>query len=264
MERLTLETVLKVIRASFLLQTKERMVQDFFVFTLVFQPILFTILTVGTYLFGGKPSFGLFAITGAGMMGIWNNNLWSSGEIVNHERGSGTLSLLIASPTPLLLVLLGKSLANAVTSILAMGMTFATGAIVYHLSLGINDPFGFLMGLILTVVALTCLGLVLGSLFVLTRNTAYVMNVANYPIYLLSGLAIPLTILPVWTRPFSDVLAPTWGNLVLNQAAGSLPGSPLGSSLWLIGLSALYLLIALGLYKRVEYRARQAGNLEMW
>jgi ABC-2 type transport system permease protein len=157
-KRIALRTALKVIRASFVLQSKERMVQDFFVFTLIYQPILFTILTVGTYLFGGKPGFGLFAITGAGMVGIWNNNLWSSGEIVDHERGSGTLSLLIASPTPLLLVLLGKSLANAVTSIIAMGMTFATGAIIYHLPLGIGDPLGFAFGLVLTVVALTCLG----------------------------------------------------------------------------------------------------------
>ncbi len=174
MEHLSIGTTLKVIRASFILQSKERMVQEFFIFTLVFQPILFTILTVSTYLFGGKPSFGLFAITGAGMMGIWNNNLWSSGEIVNHERGSGTLSLLLASPTPLLLVLLGKSLANAVTSIIAMGMTFATGAIIYHLVPGIADPTGFVLGLLLTVVALTCLGLVIGSLFVLTRNSSYV------------------------------------------------------------------------------------------
>jgi ABC-2 type transport system permease protein len=264
MQRLLPNSALQVIRASFILQTKERMVQDFFVFTLIYQPILFTILTVGTYLFGGKPSFGLFAITGAGMMGIWNNNLWSSGEIVNHERSSGTLSLLIASPTPLLLVLLGKSLANAVTSVIAMGMTFATGVIVYHLSLGILDPLGFFFGLLLTVVALTCLGLVLGSLFVLSRNTGYVMNVANYPIYLLSGLAVPLTILPIWTRPLSDALAPTWGNLLLNQTAGSLSGSPLVSFLWLGGLSIVYLAIALWLYKHVEYRAREAGNLEMW
>jgi ABC-type transport system involved in cytochrome c biogenesis permease component len=154
MERLGFNAALKVIRGSFLLQTKERMVQDFFIFTLVFQPILFTILTVGTYLFGGKPSFGMFAIIGAGMMGIWNNNLWSSGEIVNHERSSGTLSLLIASPTPLMLVLLGKSLANAVTSVIALGMTFATGAIVYHLTPGIVDPLGFLFGLALTAAIL--------------------------------------------------------------------------------------------------------------
>ena len=150
MERLGFNAALKVIRGSFLLQTKERMVQDFFIFTLVFQPILFTILTVGTYLFGGKPSFGMFAIIGAGMMGIWNNNL----EIVNHERSSGTLSLLIASPTPLMLVLLGKSLANAVTSVIALGMTFATGAIVYHLTPGIVDPLGFLFGLALTAAIL--------------------------------------------------------------------------------------------------------------
>ncbi len=264
MERLTPGSVLKVIGASFVLQSKERMVQEFFVFTLIFQPVLFSILTVGTYLFGGKPSFGLFAILGAGMMGIWNNNLWSSGQIVDHERGSGTLSLLIASPTSLLLVLLGKSLANAVTSIIALGMTFLTGALVYHLDIGIADPLGFVAGLLLTVFALTCLGLVLGCLFVLSRNSGYVMNVANYPIYLFSGLAVPLTILPGWTRPLSDALSPMWGNLVLNQAAGSLSGNPLHGIAWLVGLSVLYLLIAFGLYRRVEYRARRAGNLEMW
>ena len=105
MKRISFRTALKVVRASFALQSKERMVQDIYLFTLIYQPILFTILTISTYLFGGKPNFGLFAITGAGMVGIWNNNLWSSGEIVDHERASGTLSLLIASPTPLLLIL---------------------------------------------------------------------------------------------------------------------------------------------------------------
>ena len=264
MQKPTFLSFIRIIGASFKLQTKERMVQDFFVFTLIYQPILFTILTVGTYLFGGKPNFGLFAITGAGMVGIWNNNLWSSGEIVDHERSSGTLSLLIASPTPLLFVLLGKSLANAITSIIAMGMTFATGAIVYHLPLGIADPLGFVGGLFFTVIALTCLGLVIGSLFVLSRNSGYAMNVANYPIYLLSGLAVPLSILPVWTRPISDSLATTWGNLVLNQAAGSLSGSVLTSILWLISLSLIYLLIAFGLYKHVEHRALSLGNLELW
>ena len=150
------------------------------------------------------------------------------------------------------------------TSIVAMGITFATGAIIYRLPLDIENPLGFTLGLALTVIALTCLGLVLGSLFVLSRNTGYVMNVANYPIYLLSGLTVPLTLLPLWIHPLSDVLAPTWGNLILNQAAGSFAGSMQISFDWLTGLSALYLMIVFVLYKRVEYRAREAGNLEMW
>jgi hypothetical protein len=37
-----------------------------------------------------------------------------------------------------------------------------------------------------------------------------------------------------------------------------------GNFLWLIGLSILYLLIARGLYRIIEYRAREAGNLEVW
>jgi len=246
-----------------MMQSKERMVQDFFLGTLLIQPVLFTILTVGLYLYGQKPDLGLFAIIGTGLIAVWNNNLWSSGEILTHERQSGTLPLVLASPTALPIILLGKSFANAVTSILAMGVTFATGALVFQIPVGIERPLEFILGLTLTVAALTSMGLVLGTIFVLTRHRL-IMNVANYPIYLLSGLTVPLTLLPFWIRPLSSMLAPTWGNIILNQAAGVLTGSRLPTYIWLIGLTVFYLLVANFLYKRVEYLALRAGTLEMW
>jgi ABC-type multidrug transport system permease subunit len=258
-----LKSNLRVLTNSFILQSKEKAVEDFFITTLIFQPVVFTLLTVGLYLYGGKPDFGLFAIIGTGMISIWNNNLWSSGNIVNNERRGGTLPLVMASPTELTVILVGKSLANALTSIVAMGVTFLTGVLFFDLPLGIKDPAGFLIGLILTIVALTCMGLVLGTVFVITRH-GIVMNVANYPIYLLSGLTVPLTLLPYWVQPFSDILAPRWGNVALNQAAGVMGGHLAGSYLWLIGLSILYLIIARFLYNRVEHMARRAGTLEMW
>ena len=259
-----LRNMFRILSRSFWVQTKERVVQEFFIYTLLVQPILFTIMTVITYLHGGKTNFGLFAIIGTGLIGVWNNNLWSSGAIVSNERMSGTLSLLMVSPAPLAWILFGKSFANAFTSILAIGVSFLTGHLIFGLDLDILNPLGFFTSLLLAVFALSCLGMILGSFFVLTRHSQMVIQVANYPIYLLSGLTVPLTLLPLWTRPFSIILAPMWGNISLNQAATGSGFGLLENFAWLIGLSIVYLFIARGLFQVIEYRVREVGNLEVW
>lgn len=264
MNHLSLRSMFDIMRHSFLVQVKERIIQQFFGFTLLLQPLLFTIMAVITYLHGGKADFGLYAIIGTGLIGVWNNNLWSSGEIVSNERRTGTLSLLLVSPAPLAWILFGKSFANAITSVLAIGVSFLTGNLIFGLDLDILNPLGFVVSLLLAVFALSCLGMILGSFFVLTRHSHMVIQVANYPIYLLSGLTVPLTLLPFWTRPLSFILAPTWGNLSLNQAANGLSTDLPGNFIWLIALSIIYLFIARGLYRIIEYRAREAGNLEVW
>ncbi len=254
----------RIIWNSFTLQLKDRSLQQSLVGTTLVQPVIFTLVSVGTYVYGKKPEFGLYAIAGTGLIGLWNTNLFTSGEIVSRERRMGTLPLVMASPTPLSVVLLGKSLANALVSLLAIGMTFATGMIAFQLPLGIHDPWNFLLGLILVTISLVALGLVIGCLFVLTRNAGEFVTIGNYPVYILSGLTFPLTLLPVWTRPFSAILPTTWGNFVLNQAATTVGANLLPGHLWIVVLSVFYFGLARVLYGRVEYLARQMGSLERW
>jgi ABC-2 type transport system permease protein len=255
---------LRILRNSVILQSKSNALSSYFISTLFFQPVIFTIISVGTYLYGHKPDFGLFAITGTGLISIWNNNLFTSGDIIRDERRTGTLSLVMATPSPLLLILLGKSFTNAITSALAMGITFLTGMLAFHIPIGIADPPAFLVGLALVIVSITCLGLVFGSLFILTRNAGEFVSVANFPVYILSGLSVPLTLLPLWTRPLSQLLTPTWGNIALNEAASGSGGNMLLNYLVIIGLSIVYLAIARFLFKRVETLALRAGTLEQW
>jgi ABC-2 type transport system permease protein len=263
MDTADLSSTFRILSNSVLLQLKNNFVSSDFGFLLL-QPVVFTVISVGTYMYGKKPDFGLFAIIGTGLISIWNSNLFASGAIIRGERRTGTLSLIMATPTSLFVILFGKSLANAITSTVAMGITFLTGMIVFRLPLGIKDPLEFLIGLILVILSITCLGLIFGSLFVLTRNAGEFDSVANFPVYILSGLSIPLTILPLWTRPLSDLLTPTWGNALLNHAASGSGGSMLPNYLWIIGLSIIYLIIAWLLYRRIEYLALQAGTLEQW
>jgi len=252
----------RIIKNSAFLQMKSNAVSIYFIATAFIQPVIFTLISVGTYVYGKKPDFGLFAITGTGLISIWNSNLFTSGEIINNERRTGTLSLIMATPTSLMLILLGKSFANALTSAFAMGITFLTGMIAYRLPIGIADPLNFAISLLLIIFSITCLGLVFGSLFILSRNAGEFTSVANYPVYLLSGLSVPLTLLPLWTRPLSQLLTPTWGNIVLNEAAVHTHADLLPNYLIIIGLSIIYLIIARVLYKKVEYLSLEAGTLE--
>jgi ABC-2 type transport system permease protein len=259
-----LACTMRVLAGSFVLQAKDRVTSNFFIGTLFIQPVILTVLAVGTYHYGGREDFTLFAVIGAGMIGIWNANLWTSGNIVRDERRGGTLALLLASPTTFPVVLVGKSLSNALASFVAVAITLLTGMLAFGVVPRFTDPLGFVISLLLTLVAMTCLGLILGSAFVLTRNTGDFMNVANYPIFILSGLSFPLTLLPAWTRPLSTSLAPTWGNLAMNSALGMIESNPWTGYLWLTGLSLVYLLIARVLFRKVEHQVRQAGNLEEW
>lgn len=253
---------LRVISNSFHMQVMDNITRSTFLFTLSVQPVLFALLSIGLYRFGGKPDLSVYGVIGSGLIGMWNANLWTSGFIVHGERRGGTLELLLATPTSLILVLFGKSLSNAIASIASVFLTFLAGALVFRVPLGIDNPLGFAFALVLTVLALTTLGLLLGTLFVLTRAAGQMAQVLNYPIFILSGLTFPLTMLPLWTRPLSMALAPSWGSQALTSAAGLSGESLWQAYIWLAGLAVLYYSLGALAYRRIERIARWKGGLD--
>lgn len=255
---------LRVIANSFRMQVLENITRSSFLFTLSVQPILFTLLSVGIYRVGGRPDLSLYGIIGSGLIGMWNANLWTSGFIVSNERRGGTLELLLATPSPLILVLFGKSLSNAVVSIVAVFITFLSGALVFQAPLGVDNPAGFALALVLTLLALTTLGLLMGTFFVLTRAAGNMTQVLNYPIFILSGLTFPATMLPLWTRPLSVALAPSWGSRALASAAGLSSETLWPAYLWLIGLAMIYYALGALAYQRIERIARWHGGLDQF
>jgi ABC-2 type transport system permease protein len=105
------------------------------------------------------------------------------------------------------------------------------------------------------------LGLLLASTFVLARNANAFSNLLEYPVWLATGLLVPLTLLPGWVEPLAWVLAPTWGIRAIREAA-------LGGNAWPeIGMCALLGLVYLGLgtiaFKNFERLARQRATLAL-
>ena len=74
------------------------------------------------------------------------------------------------------------------------------------------------------MIAIGMLGLIMAATFVLYR-AAFSLGIATqYPMWIATGLLMPLTVLPSWVGPISWFLAPTWGFRALPEAA--LGGTP--------------------------------------
>ena len=59
--------------------------------------------------------------------------------------------------------------------------------------------------------ASACSGFLFASTFVLYRNANALSNMLEWPVLLVTGMLVPLSLLPAWAHPIAWVLAPTWG-----------------------------------------------------
>jgi ABC-2 type transport system permease protein len=83
----------------------------------------------------------------------------------------------------------------------------------------------------------------------------------EYPVWLITGMLIPLSLLPGWIHPLSWVLAPTWGmRAVRRSALGGSVGTPL---LVCLLLTIAYTVLAVLLLHHFERLARDRATLSL-
>lgn len=251
----------RLVWAGFRFNVKQLTANAFFVMTAVIQPVIFASLAFFLFQAGAREGTLLYVALGAGLMGVWSTVLFASGGVLQFQRWQGTLELCIASPPPFVQVLAPMTLANAAVGLYAVLATLIWGRVFFAVPLSIAHPFLFVLALLATVLSLGMLGLVLASSFIRYRHANALSNLLEYPVWLVSGLLIPLTLLPGWARPISWALAPTWGVQAVREAA--IAGNPLPEIAVCFGLAALYLVIGSFLLTWFEDLARREATLSL-
>jgi ABC-2 type transport system permease protein len=106
------------------------------------------------------------------------------------------------------------------------------------------------------------LGLLLASTFVLLPNANALANALDYPVWLLSGVLVAITALPVWAGRVADLLPTTWGARAVRAAISGEGGvwGPVGICL---GLGAAAMMLGFVVMDIVERRARRAATLTL-
>jgi ABC-2 type transport system permease protein len=255
-------SVLRLFGVSWLFNVKSLTNSLFFVLISVLQPIIFASIAFFMFESGSREGTLLYVALGAGLMGIWSSTLFGSGGLIQWQRWQGTLELLVAAPAPFLAVMLPMTIATASIGLYSIVATLLWGRIFFGVPLEFEHPWQLAVALPTTVLSLGMLGLLLASTFVLARNANAFSNLLEYPVWLATGLLVPLTLLPAWVEPLSWVLAPTWGIRSIREAALG-GGSPWPEIATCAGLGLVYFALGAVALRNFERMARRRATLAL-
>jgi ABC-2 type transport system permease protein len=247
--------------AGWLFHLKSLTLSGFFILTSVIQPIIFASIAFFVFKAGHREQTLLYAALGSGLMGIWSSTLFGSGGAIQWQRWQGTLEVLVAAPAPFLLVLLPLTVATATIGLYSLATTLFWGRALFGIPLHVAHPLAFAVAIPSTVLALGLLGLLLASTFILYRWANALSNLLEYPVWLVTGLLVPVSLLPGWVTPLSWLLAPTWGVRAIREAAiGGDPWSAIGMT---VALSAVYLVLGAFFLRLFLRLARERAALSL-
>jgi ABC-2 type transport system permease protein len=226
----------------------------------ILYPLFFA--TVAFFMYrAGSPSALLYASLGASVMGVWAATSTAAGGAMQRERWEGTLELLVTAPTHFSLVLLPVTVAMSTIGLYSMAATLLWGRFVFGIHIHLEHPLLFCVAIVVTVISIGMLGFLLGVSFVRYRTAWALGNLLEYPVWLICGFLVPLSLFPDWVRPISWALAPTWGMRAIRESA--LGGSPLPDAAICAALGAVYLAAGVAVLDVMLDAARRRATLSL-
>jgi len=252
---------LRVFATGFVLHFKNLSASPFMVVTAAVWPLVYATLAFLMFRATHQAPSLLYAALGAAVMGIWSTTATSAGGAVQQQRNWKVLELLVAAPSPLILVLAPLTVAIAGIGVYSIVTTLLWGRLLFGVPFHVLHPALFLVSIPAAVLSIGLLGLVLASTLVLYREASAFSQMLEYPVWMITGMLIPLSLLPGWIHPISWVLAPTWGMRAVRRAAlGGSVGTPL---LMCVLLTVVYTVLAVVLLHHFERLARDRATLSL-
>jgi ABC-2 type transport system permease protein len=227
----------------------------------ILYPLFFATVAFFMFQAGGNSSTLLYASLGAAVMGIWSSTSTSAGSAMQRERWHGTLELLVAAPVHFSLVLLPVTIAMTTIGLYSMVATLVWGRVLFGIEVTIEHPLLFGVSVLATVLAIGMAGFLLAVCFVRYRTAWALGNMLEYPVWLVCGFLVPLSLFPEWVRPISWALAPTWGMNAIRESA--LGGSPLPDIVLCLLLGLAYTAVGVLVVERVLRAARARAALSL-
>ena len=230
----------------------------------IIAPFIFTVVVLFMNGSGDGPAV-LQAVLGGGVLGMWGNTIFASGYSVSYDRYNGTVDPIMVSSSSLMDVVAGRCLWNTIIGLINALLVFVVAELMFQAPMSIENPLMFFAVLLLTLGSLSSIGMIFSACFVWTRASSALFAVLEFPIYILSGAMIPLTMLGGF-QYVSYILPPTWGVDALKKSAlgtyEGMMGTTMAESILVMAvLMVVYLLVALMMFKVIERNVRVTGSM---
>ena len=224
-------------------------------------PIFFATSVFFIYRQGASSSALVAAAVGASVMGVWSAVATTAATSLQSERRQGTLELLVASPTPLPLIVVPITLSMATIGLYSLVATLLWGRFAFGINVSLLHPLAFAVACVVTALSVSVLGFVLAVTAVRYRSAWALGTALELPIWLICGFLVPLSILPHWVRPISWLIPTTWGVSAVKSAA--LGGTPWRDIAICLAVAAVYAAIGTLLARRLVDSARTNATLSL-
>jgi ABC-2 type transport system permease protein len=208
-----------------------------------------------------------FVIIGGAVSAYWMNVLWSMGNQLFWEKETGNLALYIMAPGSMMAILLGMALGGMIgTTVRALGV-LAIGSALFDVEFAVSSVPLLAVVFGLSLVALYGMGMMFASLFLLlSREGWHIVNLAQEPVFLLSGTYFPVNNLNFWVAAGASIIPLTLALDALRQLSFA-SGAAMGfldvrlEAAILAGLSVVFLACARFLLGHLERLAIAEGRL---
>lgn len=261
-----MNNTLKVMSSSCLLQMKQSFSRSMFRFCILAYPILFSWTLYLIYKGQDNNMFVSYVILGTAVTSMWGSISFSSAGDINRERFMGALQVIFSSPTKFSTIMFGKVIGNTILGFLSMLLSFAFVTLFFKVKFSIVNPIYFSLIMLLGLISFAFIAMMLSGLLAISRNTRVLMNCLDYPIFIFCGTVFPIEVLPLWTRPISYILSPTY---VLKLSRMTITGITDFKEfyIYLVGLIAvtlIYFILFKWFYKIIDVKCRQDATLEVF
>jgi ABC-2 type transport system permease protein len=202
---------------------------------------------------------------------IMNGVSWAVIDDREHYR---TLKYMYIAPIRIPAFLLGRGVAGFLTASLSVVITILAGVLFLNLTFDLLqvDWLLFLVTMVLGVVMLALMGLILGAISLLiVRHSGFIAESVSAVLFLFSGAIYPLDVLPKWLQPVGYAMPITyWLELIRRSLIGNVaqvfPTLGRFSNLELLGilagLSAVFGVISMVVFRACDWRARERGLID--
>jgi len=238
----------------------------------MFFDVFLPMLAVSAYVFvyraiDAPPEYIGFVVVGGAMTAFWLNVLWSMSSQLYWEKEQGNLSLYIMAPNSMMAILLGMALGGMLMTALRAAAILVLGSLLFQVEYEVASFWQLFAVFLLTMVALYGMGMMSASLFLLlSREAWHLANLAQEPIYLISGFYFPISSFSFWIAAGASIIPLTLGLDAMRQLV--FPSGPaLGfltvstEILLLVFLSVVFVLGARFLLVHLEKLAIREGRL---
>ncbi len=244
-----------------------------------FEPFvyLFPYFLYGFALLGARDSEHLKSITGISdifaytfvgylLMGFLNTACWAMGASLRKEQWYGTLETIFIAPVPRWVYVAGMALHSTLHQGLIMLIEAMVIVFFFKIFFNLGGIFISLILLLLMITTLYGLGILVAGLTIGLKQWWVISETVSTLINIITPIAYPLAILPVFLQKIALILPTTYGVmgvrhfLIGENLAISVPAIFLRLSIMLV----IWICFGLGIFLLMDRYGRKKGVLSLY